>query len=174
MDHASRLVDLVDNSGHIVGTKKRADIDKRSDLYHTIFVVLCTPDHKIVLSKIPERQDLPNMYPHRYGAAAATIRRHKETAAQAARRAIKNELHIAGAALDHLDDDFLFLPGDNRSYISVFKLIHQTPTEYSQKDIAGLSVFSPKELQRTSEQHKDQFAPAFLAIWQKHHDALVS
>jgi hypothetical protein len=43
MDHATQLVDLVDQAGAVTGSKPRQAIDKAVDLYHTVFVIVRTP-----------------------------------------------------------------------------------------------------------------------------------
>ena len=173
MKHAEQLVDLVDENGVVTGTKQRQLIDKATDLYHTVFNVLRTPDHKLILSKIPQRTDLPNLYFGLLGATAATIRRHDETAAAAAKRAANDELYITDAQLTHLGDRYLVLPDGHRKYMSVFVGTYPVPTDYSHTDIEDLVSFDRHTLQETLENHKDQFSLTFLAIWQQYQQDIL-
>jgi len=174
MNHAEHLVDLIDENGRTVGNKQRQEINKSVDLYHTVFVVLCTPDHKLILSKIPERTDLPNVYAGRLGATVATIRRHNETPDEAGIRAVNTELFIKTTQLKHLGDTYLILPDGHRNYMSVYKCTHTMPEDFSNKDIETLQAFSQGEFDNAIGTDKGKFSLTFLAIWQKYQENLLS
>ena len=72
---SSDLVELIDHTGRATGAKPRSQIDKTRDVYHGVYVLLMTPTRELVLSEIPERSDLPNLYVHKLGVTAATMRR---------------------------------------------------------------------------------------------------
>ncbi len=57
-DHATQLVDLVDKQGRAIGTKLRREVRKQTDLYHTIFIIVKTPEGQFLLSEIPPRKDM--------------------------------------------------------------------------------------------------------------------
>ncbi|HEX6258650.1 MAG TPA: hypothetical protein VFZ48_04175 [Candidatus Saccharimonadales bacterium] len=174
MNHADYLVDLVDNNGAVTGSKKRQRIVKSVDLYHTVFIILYTPDHHFILSKIPTRRDLPNLYSASVGATAATIRRHGESSDQASLRAVKNELLIDDARLKHIGDSYLELPDGHRTYASIYCGTHFLPEDFSHKDIESLEVFGPNDLDNAMRSNKGAFAPTFLAIWQKYREKLLA
>jgi hypothetical protein len=174
MNHAEYLVDLVDENGTIVGSKPRREINKSTDLYHTVFVILRTRGNELILSKIPERKDLPNIYPGSIGATAATIRRHNETPGQASIRAVKNELYIEDAQLTHLSDGYAVLPDGRENYMSVYRGTHSAPEEFSHIDIGSFVTFGQVELDDALRSNRGQFAPTFLAIWQKCQKGLFS
>lgn len=174
MDHASYPVDLVDETGAIIGTKERAAIDKRMDLYHTVFVLLRTPDEKLVLGKIPVRRDLPNLYSEKFGFTAATIRRHDELADQASKRALGKELGIVGTIPVHIKDSYIYLTDGHRSYVSVYVAKHTMPIDFTRTDIANLRAFSLGELDNELTTHPERFAPTFLELWSTCRKGLLS
>jgi len=173
MNHAEHLVDLVDKDGTVLGSKRRQEINKATDLYHTVFVILRTPDQELILSKIPYRKDLPNLYPGSIGATVATIRRHDETPDEAGLRAVKNELFIEGISLEYLGDTYLELPDGHKKYTSVYCATHPIPDDFSHTDIEDLVTFAHLELSNAVQSNKDQFALTFLAIWQKYEQDLL-
>lgn len=158
--------------GTIVGTKQRQQINKQIDLYHTVFTMLKTPDNKLVLSKIPDRKDLPNLYPGKLGATAVTIRRHDEAADIASIRAVKNELLIEDTKPAHLGNSYLVLSDGRKKYMSVFLATHETPMDFSRQDIESLATFSNADLDQAIESDESQFTLTFLAIWNKYRENL--
>jgi hypothetical protein len=60
--HEDQLVDIVTIGGDVVGQKPRKAIDKMHDIYHGVYVIVQTPDGMLLLSTIPRRNDLPNLY----------------------------------------------------------------------------------------------------------------
>jgi len=173
MNHAEHLVDLVNESGIVVGSKQRQEINKAIDLYHTVFVILRTSDYKIILSKIPDRKDLPNLYSGRIGATVATIRRHDETSDKASLRAVTNELLIDDIQLTHLDDTYLKFTDGYKKYMSIYYGIHEVPEDFSHKDIESLVTFDHEELNNAIQSNQDQFALTFLAVWQRYQNDLL-
>ena len=167
MNHAEHLVDLVDESGIVVGSKQRQEINKAADLYHTVFVILRTPAQELILSKIPDRKDLPNLYPGCIGATVATIRRHDETPDEASLRAVRNELFTKDIQLTRLVDMYLELAAGSKRYMSAYCGTHPMPEDFSHKDIESLVAFDRAELEDAIQSKKDQFALTFLTIWQK-------
>jgi 8-oxo-dGTP pyrophosphatase MutT (NUDIX family) len=168
MDHAAQLVDLVDEHGSMVSTKIRKDIQKATDLFHTILVLVVTPDGQIVLSKIPARSDLPNLYAHSLGATAATIRRHGESAEAAAIRAAQQELRIIGPKPEKLGESFEVFTDGSRKYMTLFRVANVAPVDFSRTDIESLQLLSRDELLEHIQTQPDLFAPTFLRMWKRH------
>lgn len=173
MLHKNYLVDLVDERGNITGQKSRKNINKQTDLYNAVFVLLVTPGKKFVLSQIPDRQDLPNIYAHRLGATTATIRRHSESANQAAKRVLADELEIHQVALKELGHTYAILADGRKTYMSLFTAIAETPQNYSKKDIAGLSELTAHQLNTALDQTA-KIAPTLKHIWQAYQAQLSS
>lgn len=173
MEHASHLVDLVSETGAVVGVKKRSEIDKLTDLYHAVFVVLCTPDGKLLLSEIPQRKDLPNLYAGKIGLTAGTIRRHNETPSEAASRVAKKELGIQNIHLTYVGENFLMLPDGHQRYISIYRALHALTNAFNHMDIESIDAFSKPELDDALKANPASFTPIFLAVWQKYQTELL-
>ena len=167
------LVDLVNDDGAVVGAKKRHDIQKLTDLYHTIFTILITPEKQLVLSKVPARTDLPNLYVGQLGCTLATIRRHDETSDEASLRSLENELYLKDITASKLGEYFQVLPDGQRTYISIYYVIHAVPSDFSHNDIEGLQLLTHQELVEAMGKSPDTFAPSFLAAWERFNKDLL-
>jgi hypothetical protein len=165
MEHAAHLVDILSTEGEVVGTKPRRDIDKTKDIYHVIFVLLITPKGELVLSMIPPREDLPNLYARKMGATIATIRRSNETPAQAARRGVQRELFIDRAKIRLLGQQMIQTPGSPQSLVTVFYMVGEPPATYSVIDIDTLVVVTPQQLRGLMLNHPNEIAPTLKATW---------
>ena len=167
MEHGSYKVDLVDENGVVVGAKPPREIDKKHDVYHTVYVILVTPEGELVLSRIPERKDLPNLYAGQLGAAAATIRRSEESPLAAARRAVARELYIDDAKVVPVGGG-LFSTAGRQTYVSVYYVVSSAPDVYSATDIAGLVTISPRAFRELVEQSPSELAPNLLELWRRY------
>jgi hypothetical protein len=168
MEHASQQVDLVDENGSVVGAKPRRDIVKGVDLYHTVFTILITPDKQIVLSKIPVRSDLPNLYAGLLGCTVATIRRHGESPEEASSRSLNNELNLKDVTTLKLGEGFEMLGDGQRVCMSVYYSMHSEPNDVSHTDIESVRSFTRQELVQALEDHRNVFTPSFLRVWEKY------
>lgn len=166
--HEDHLVDLVDPEGHIVSQKLRKDVDKATDLYHGIYVLLITPDKKVVLSAIPHREDLPNLHSGKLGVTAATIRRHGEDREAAVRRVLQKEVGVEGSLATHLGDAYTGTADSQPKYISAYYVVHDIPQNYSHEDIAQLEVMSVEELESKIRQESQLLTPTLHLIWTKY------
>jgi len=171
MEHGRHLVDLVDENGLVVGSKPRRDIDKKNDLYHVVYVIAVTPKGELILSRIPRRADLPNMYAGRLGAAVATIRRSGESPMAAAQRSISRELFIDDADVVPVGGG-LFKTDGKQTYVSVYYMVADIPETYSSTDIAEIVSIPPREFRGIVEEHPEELAPNLLMLWQRYQDRL--
>ncbi len=155
-----------------MGQKRRKDIDKSRDIYHAVFVLVITLAKEVVLSRIPARADLPNLYAERLGATVATIRRHNETAVEAARRALAREIHYEDSAPQYLGSQFLTLADGHKTFASAYYLVSEAPTTFSGTDIAGLTLVTAGELDDGIPARPERFAPTLEAIWRLYRERL--
>jgi hypothetical protein len=173
MAHQDHLIDLVDSTGSVIGQKLRKEVDKTNDLYHGIYVLFVTTGKDIVLSKIPQRDDLPNVYAGKFGLTVATIRRHAESRDEAAHRALMNEAYIRQPRLTYLGDIFAPLPDGRKPYISAYYTISDVPTGYySQRDIDCFEVMTVKQFEAEMLNNPDLFAPTLPVVWGKYKQSL--
>lgn len=168
MEHGAHFVDILDQYGHIAGQKRRRDIDKTKDIYHAVYIVLVTPEGEVVLTHIPERDDLPNLYAGQLGVPVATIRRHDESTIQAARRAAARELFIDDAEVHELGQEMFTLADGRKTLVSVFYLVGEPPETFSKTDLAGFEVMTPAQVSRELQEHPEKFAPTLRLLWQRY------
>jgi hypothetical protein len=171
MNHADYFVDLVDEHGRAIGQKRRRDIDKRRDLYHGVFVLMTTPRGELVLGGIVEREDLPNIYAHKLGATVGAIRRHNETAEQAAKRALKRELFMKKPHVTLLGEGPANLDG-KPAYLTAYTTVGLPPMEYSTVDLEELKIVSTDQFEEDLAAGPGQFAPTLRHIWRLYHDQI--
>lgn len=169
--HEDYLVDLVDEQGRVTGQKRRKDINKTTDLYHGIYVLIITPSGQLVLSKIPTRNDLPNLYANSWGTTLATMRRSNETASAAALRALATEtfIQLEPDGLRHIGDHFVTLAPGRAAYISVYFVSHDMPLTFNTKDIEDIKAVSPEQL---TTMLAESVTPTLAFIWNKYASAL--
>ena len=171
MEHAAHEVDILNEAGKVIGTKRRRDIDKAHDIFNTVYVFLITPTGEVVLTNIPEREDLPNLFAGKLGTPVATIRRSHETAAHAAQRGVARELFIDEADVHFIDESMRELSG-RKSLASVFSMVGEPPRTYSKTDIGGLVTITPKELDRQMQESPENFAPSLQELWHSYRSEL--
>lgn len=145
MDSGNYLVDLLDQTGKIAGQKKRKDIVKGSDIYHAVYVFAVTPEDSLLVSKIAQRSDLPNLHAGSYGATAATIRRSGETAEDAAVRAVRDEL-FSMCTPELIEESFEKIDNTYR-LVGMYQITTNMPDKYSTEDIDELVEYTKTELE---------------------------
>ena len=172
MEHAAHLVDVLDANGKVVGHKRRSALNKADDIHHTIFTILITPRGELVLSVIPAREDLPNLYARQIGATVATIRRTDESPLQAAVRGLNRELFIDDAEVHLLGRQMMTLPDSATILATAYYLIAEPPATFSLLDIDTLVVITPHQLRDMLMNHPNELAPTFRQLWHSYHDRL--
>ena len=172
MQHDFYEVDLLDSKGNIIGHKPRNQIDKLADIFHTAHVLMITAQGEVILSIIPLREDLPNVYAEKLGTTVATIRRSGETAEQAAKRSVSRELFIEEMPLTLMGEGFFKVPPMKDNYLTAYYGISDPPESYSLLDIDGLVVMPPKEIDAMIESDPDSLAASFIEIWKAYKEKL--
>lgn len=173
MQHDFYPVDILDHEGNVISSKPRREIDKLVDIVHAIHILLITPLGEVVMSIIPVREDLPNVYAGKLGTTVATLKRSNETDDEGAVRAISRELFIDDMPLTHVATKFYdHMPPKPGCKFSVYYGISDVPESYSIVDIDGLIVMTPKEIDERIDTDPHSFAYSFLKIWKDYRDKL--
>lgn len=172
MNHTEYPVDLLDHDGQVIGHKPRIKIEKPKDIYHTAHVILITPRGELVLSTIPVREDLPNLYANKIGTTMATIKRTNETGRGAAVRGMSRELFIDRMPLVELGAQMHTLPDGSRNFISAFYGIAEPPNTFSLIDIESLLLMTPGQLDALMEEHDrlETLAASLITVWEAYRD----
>lgn len=160
-------------TGTVIGTKPRGEINKREDPYHAVYVIVITPDGKVVLGEIPERDDLENLYVGTLGVTAATILRDDETPEAAARRALKDEVYIDEAQIHESElvwicEGLHVLSDGAEKYFTLYTIVTRPMRGYSKRDTVRLVLYPIAELERLMAGQPERFAPTLLCCWQQY------
>jgi hypothetical protein len=165
MKPEDQMVDVLDEHGQIKGQKRRREVDKNVDIYHGVHVVLVTPAGEAILSLIPQRDDLPNLYTGMLGSTVATIRRHNETNEQAAKRALYEDLLLDARDLKQVRDGFIKLADGHFNHLTAFTMVSDRPELYQELHVGELIPIEPEGLDAALAYHTDRFAPTLRVIW---------
>lgn len=170
MRHESYAIDVLDRAGNIIGQKPRRGIDKNSDHYHSVHVIIITPQKQLLLSKIPERANLPTIYSHKLGTTMAVIRRSSENNLDAAHRGLEHKLFISDLPLTELATEMLTLADDRREKTSVFYGTAEQPERFNAVDIESLALMSPRELDAcvNDPDRLEYLAATLVTIWERY------
>ena len=165
-------VDILDEAGKIIGSKPRYLIKKPEDMYHTTHIILITPRGELVMSTIPVREDLPNLYARKIGTTVATIRRTGETAMEAAQRSMSRELFIDEMPLTKVGERMFHHAGGHTNFVTLYYGIAEPPESFSVLDIESLVVITPRQFKQIVENAPEELAVSLLDIWNAYGDKL--
>jgi hypothetical protein len=168
IEHQDHLINIIDESGKAIGQKCRKDIDKSIDLYCGVYTLVITAQKELVVSTIPERSDLPNIYTGKLGVTAATMRRQSETTYEAALRVLRHEVGISQPKPIRLGDACTVLSDGRKAYICAYYTIHDAPIAYNKKDITSISLMTAGELETKILTGHATVAPTLCFIWEKY------
>lgn len=170
--HADYAIDIVDEHGTPIRQKPRKEVDKTTDLYHGVYVLVVTPAKELVLSVIPARDDLPNLYANKLGITVATIRRHGETKDAAAARVLATEIHCDQSGLHHIGDTLAALPDGRKTYLSLYYIVSGIPATYSQQDIKTIVAMDADALDSKLASEPEATTPTLQFVWQTYRQQL--
>lgn len=169
MNDGDYLVDILDKKGNIVDQKLRKNITKGVDIYHAVYGVIVTPRGNIAVSKIAQREDMPNLHAGSFGCTAATIKRVGETGDQAMKRAINNELGI-NIPLELITEKIIAVDGTYRK-IGLYKLLSGVPRNYSKSDIEYIEEFKDEEFLTMLSKEPKKITPILKLFWESFSNA---
>jgi hypothetical protein len=172
MKHGDFLIDLVDKNGLPTRQKLRRQVNKLTDRFNGVYVLMITPRGELVLGSITERDDLPNIYAHKLGVTVAAIRRSDETSELAAKRALKRELLIQEVDIRLLGEKLVTMVDNREIYMSAYYFIGEPPSTYSTVDIEGLTPIYADQFRAALESNPDRFAPTLQSLWVHYQDKL--
>ncbi|MEK7665453.1 MAG: NUDIX domain-containing protein [Patescibacteria group bacterium] len=170
--HEEFYVELLNERGEVVGTKKRKDVDKRMDFLHGVYVLVFSKDKKLVLCRIPQAAKQKKLYAGRLGATAATIVRHREPLEVAARRVLATELFIDYADLAMLGEKMECYEDEVRRLVAVFYCTHKEPVMQNPQEQDELVELTRKEVEHLIKSDPAKFSLPFLSLWEAYQDRL--
>lgn len=161
----TELVDLLDDQGNAVGTKPYAEVDRRVDALHCAQILFVDNEQAIALTTLPAR----SAWVGRLGVTISTIVRHEEAVEVAANRCCKNELGIEPGNLRYLGETFEVFEGGIKRLISHYACVWHEPIVLAPENGELVLMTKSDFLQRIATD-RAQFAPPFLALWDRYHN----
>ncbi len=90
MEHGDYQIDILDANGLEIGRKLRRDVDKRNDIFSSVYVLVISQKGTCFLAALTT----DSLFPSKLGLSVGSIVRHDETPDEAAIRALKGELDL--------------------------------------------------------------------------------
>lgn len=172
LSHEEYDVDLLNEQGQVIGTKKRREVNKQTDILHGVYVLVFSPAGKLILSRIPQAPEKGKLYGGRLGGTAATVVRHDEPRDVAARRVLATELFVDYADLTFLGQTFHFYEDGVRRLVSVYYCVHKEALMKNPEEQDDLVPMTREEVALAVASSPHQFSQPFLGIWHDHADQL--
>lgn len=173
-------VKLLNEAGEVVGTKLRSEINKAEDILHTVHTIGITANKEVILSLIPQKKQIfrDGLFEGKLGNAAAAIVREDESAEDAAKRALSDELFLTNIEVQLLGEEFDVMEREDgstsRRLHTAYMYKHFGANVcFNRNDSAGLLLFQREDLDAWVNEQPDLFAPSFVAIWQRYHHLLA-
>ncbi len=164
MDHSDHLISLFDDQGNKIGTKMRKDIDKEKDIFRVVLLFAQNKNREVWIATVPESS---RPWGGKLGASAATIVREKENPANAAARALREELGVTGKHTLFGFSERLCSIGNIKRFMSCY--IYNS-AEDIQPDTArtGNGQWIPvKTVQDKLNKEQEKFSPLFYVAWKQ-------
>ncbi len=161
MNHQDALVIILNDSGKIIGSKPRKDIDKIKDIVWCCDVLVMNAEHQLFLSNIPAG----HLYSGTWGSTAATMLRENELPGDAAFRALEKELGIEDVSITNIGEKFfIYDDGVKRKKTIYLCETEDTPTP-NPNDIADIRAWTRTDLESAILSNPTMFSTTFLQIW---------
>lgn len=170
MQDPDSLIEIIDEKGGFIGTKKREEIDKKKDIFKTVYIVVYNSIGEIYVVELTG-PDSKNSFYQKYSVSASGIVRHGETAEEAAERTLKRELNIDNVDLDFLGKDFIIF-NDKKSFANFFCLKYDSDIEPNPEDVEKGEFVSKEMIENMIYLDRDIYTPSFLEFWNRFRDKL--
>ncbi len=173
--HEHFEVVLINEKGEIVGSKPRVEINKRKDLFWTVYIFLFDEDNNLGLSVISsDNNKLPNLYAGKFGITTASIVRKDEMIQDTATRSLRNELGLKNIALSHIGDTLDQIGEQSLRKMSVFAgKLKKNEMNINKHFVEDIKFVSLSDIQETLADN-DAFAASFIYLWGKYKDQILN
>ena len=160
-DPGEEIVDLVDESNQVIGKASRREVRARN-LLHRGVGILCTNSAGLVY--VHRRTSTKDIFPGMYDMFVGGVVASGESAADAARREILEELGIDGPEPRHLFNH-LYLGPRNRTWVAVYEVEWDGPIRHQESEVEWGAFLSFPELAEKLRQW--EFVPDGLEIFHR-------
>lgn len=157
------VVDILDDTGKVVGRKPYAEVDRRTDTLHCVQILFLAPEKHVLLTKLPAK----SAWAGRIGTTVSTIVRHGEATEVAAQRCLRNELGLNSVHLHYLGQSFETMENNVKRLLSQYVARAQAPLTLDPKD-GEIVAMTYAELMKNIAHDRGQFSPSFLVLWDRY------
>lgn len=169
--HGEYEIEILDNHGRVIGTKRRQDVDKTKDILHVVYIFVVTPDGKLILSRIPRNPAKKNLFPGKLGVTVATIVRSGEAHEDAAKRAVAKELGVEGADVTFLGETLESFTGIPKRLVAAYVCtLDEASIKPNSEDVEELVPVTHEELKRLLDK-PNNLAPTLLVFWDRYNES---
>ena len=160
-DPGEEVVDLVDESNRVIGKATRREVRAKNLLHRGVGIICTNSRGQVYVHRRTRTKDIfPGMYDMFVGGVVAS----GESAAQAARREILEELGIDGPEPRHLFNH-LYLGPRNRAWVAVYEVQWDGPIRHQESEVEWGAFFSFQELDEKLREW--EFVPDGLEIFRR-------
>jgi len=165
-------INLFDKTGKIVGQKAKSDIHRTKDILPSVYIFVINNDKKMLLAEIDQHPNNDRLYIGRIGLPAATYIQTDEDHEKAAHRALQSDLGIINPNCKYLGTYFENFDGEVKRHASVYYCTHPKNPTPNKNAFLDLQHFSRTDIEREIALNEENFAPSFLALWNRHNRQL--
>ena len=168
MNSTDEKFDLVDQEDRVIGSALRSQIHAQGLLHRAVHLWLFHPDGRLLLQRRSLQKDRE---PGRWTSSVSGHVNAGENYDTAMHREIPEEIGIPTSsclALTRLH----YIPAcseTDQEFVWLYRATHSGPFTPDPHEVAGLTFFSPQEIDRLIIRQPHDFSTCLLFLWQKHH-----
>lgn len=160
----TEYLDIIDNSGLIIGTMSREEAYKKNCALQVSGILLFRSSGNLILQKRGKNKKYPLCYD--YSAAGHVL--SGESFLQAAHRELEEELGITNTSLIPVGQVKAYQRDDPqklRKLHTVFHTVCDAPIEIYTEELEGVDEFSKDKLDLWIKQYPEKFTPTFIKVY---------
>ncbi|MBE6451556.1 MAG: NUDIX domain-containing protein [Alphaproteobacteria bacterium] len=159
-------VDIIDNTGKIIGTMSKEEAYKNNCALQVSGVLVFRSSGLLILQRRCKNKKYPLCYD--YSAAGHVL--SGETFIKAAQRELKEELNISDTKLINIGSICAYNinnPQKLRKLHQVFYTINDGPIKIYKQELDGFDEFTEQQLDKLINEHPEQFTPTFIKVYKE-------
>ena len=160
----TEYLDIIDNSGLIVGTMSREEAYQKNCALQVSGVLLFRSNGNLIL----QRRGKNKRYPLCYDYSAAGHVLSGESFLQAAHRELEEELGITNVILTPLGQVKAYQKEESqklRKLHTIFRTVCDAPVKIYEEELDGVDEFSKNKLNSYIKQCPEKFTPTFIKVY---------
>jgi isopentenyl-diphosphate delta-isomerase type 1 len=165
MNSTDEKFDLVDQEDRVIGSALRSQIHAQGLLHRAVHLWLYHPDGRLLLQRRSVHKDRE---PDRWTSSVSGHVNAGEEYDTAMHREIPEEIGIPAASCLSLIRAHYFpaCPETDREFVWLYRAIHSGPFTPDPHEVAGLTFFSPQEIDQNMILHPEEFSTCLRFLWQ--------